>query len=106
MNKEINSKLDLIISLLKSQGDLPKVLKKSNTNQNSYKGARGGLNFLVDQGFFNIKRAFPEIMEELKTKTYNYPRTSVQPRLVEMCKPGGPLIRIKEAKKYYYVIRK
>jgi len=105
--KEINNKLDLIISFLKSQKDILEVPKKSNANQkNQYKGVKGGLRLLVDQGFFNVKRVFPEIREELKTKTYNYPRTSIQPCLIGMCKSSGPLIRTKEVKKYYYVIRR
>lgn len=109
----IHKKLDQILRILGGDqlvaGDaassIPTVQdKKALIRQ--YEGARGGISFLIDDGFFNAPRSFSTVVTELKTRGYHYPRTSVQPVLTSMIRPGGRLVRLKEGRNYIYVVRK
>ncbi len=106
--KKIEEKLNMILDLLKDRASLtPESSKKSSSVKVSdYSGVVGGIKLLYDQGFFSDGKKIQEIIEELKTNTYSYPRTSIQPALIRMSKPEGILIRSKKNNIYIYTKRK
>lgn len=75
-------------------------------NPNEFKGATGGLRFLISKGFFNRKRDFGEIRKELEGNDYNYSHQAVQTPLNNLSKHGGPLVGLKKGGKKVYAKRK
>ena len=84
--------------------------KKEKTTQklkSDYSGLVGGIQLLVDNGFFSNPKLLKEIVKELKVKNYHYSQASVSKILArDFVRKKRILNRIKEGVNYKYVIRK
>ena len=70
-----------------------------------YKGATGGIRFLVDEGFFDSPQPGAAVIAKLKQEGRHYPRASIMMGLLNLVR-GRVLTRIPDGKNYNYVIRK
>jgi len=80
--------------------------KGADLAQEDFKGATGGIRFLISKGFFDRKRFFGEIKEALAANNYHYSKQAVQTPLGALSKPGGLLVAFKESGKKVYAKRK
>jgi len=109
MNEEINARLGIIEKRLDIlEGKTSKKNGIGNLgNKKSYSGLVGGIRFLIDNKKFNQPKSVAEAFEELKKEGYHYPKKSVEKLLsINFTKNQKVLNRIKENKKWKYVIRK
>jgi len=67
----------------------------------SFKGPKGGCQYIMARGFLNKKRSVNEVREELEDHDYHYSRQVVQTALNRMSKPRGPLVSLKGKLKMY-----
>jgi hypothetical protein len=79
---------------------------KAITQRQAFKGATGGLRWLVSKGFFDRKQKFGEIEAELRKHGYYYSKQAVQTPLNNLSRKGGPLVGFKEKGKKVYAKRK
>lgn len=70
-----------------------------------YKGLTGGINFLIDNQFFNKLCSVSEVIIELKREGYHYSIKSVD-KILRDFHTKRILTRFQEDKKWKYVIRK
>jgi len=81
--------------------------RKTPLQKKDYKGLGGGIQFLVDKGFFNKEKKVQKIHSELKKHGYHYPKSSTSKMLqIDFSKNKRILNKIKDGKDYNYVIRK
>jgi hypothetical protein len=71
-----------------------------------FKGATGGIRFLISKGFFKTKRDLGAVRAELQKNGYHYKRQVVNTTLGRLSRRGGPLVSINENGKKVYVERK
>lgn len=83
------------------QSDTPKKVKNQD-----FKGATGGIRFLISKGFFSKKRSFGEIRKALSENSYHYSAQAVQTPLNKLSRTGGFLVALKEDGKKIYAERK
>ncbi|GEM_PF-2741684 len=84
----------------------PQIRIKTKT-QNTYSGLNGGIQMLLDEGFFETPKALGEIREKLGEKVYHYGKGSISKALsVYFMKRDQKLTRIKEGKAWKYAQRK
>jgi len=101
---EIKKRLDKIEKELFSKKS---GTKKQTSEKNDYSGLVGGIQLLIDKKFFSKPRQLSEVTKELKTNTYHYSLAVVSKSLArDFVKTKRILTRIKDGKKYSYVIRK
>ena len=81
-------------------------LKSERAHDVSFKGATGGLRFLVSKGFFDRKRTFGEINEALTNHGYHYSKQAVQTPLNSLSKAGSLLVSFREGGRKVYAKRK
>lgn len=79
---------------------------KAKAEPQAFKGATGGLRYLVSKGFFDRKRFFAEVEGELKKHGYHYSKQAIQTPLNNLSRAGGPLVGFKENGKKVYARRK
>jgi hypothetical protein len=79
---------------------------KGKSEPREFKGATGGLRFLVSKGFFDRKRLFGEIEGELRKQGYHYSKQAIQTPLNNLSRASGPLVGFKENGKKVYAKRK
>lgn len=83
---------------------------KSSSKQssvNEYKGLIGGLNLLIDNGFFKKTKLVTEVQDELQNEGYYHPLQSTDTRLRrDMVKRKKILTRVKVDGVWQYVLRK
>lgn len=83
------------------------VKSTSSTKKKQYKGTSGGIQLLIDEGFFEKPKSMRGILDELKKEGYFYPLQSVDAAVrKEFFKRKKVLVRIKEGKIWLYVIKK
>ena len=81
--------------------------KKSSTISSSYDGLKGGIRFIIKNGYFKKLRGLSEIKSELKREGYHYSDASISKILTrDFTNKEKKLNRIKEGKNFKYVIRK
>ena len=80
--------------------------KPATTRSGNFRGATGGLRFLISNGFFDQKRAFGEIKDALARHNYHYSKQAVQTPLNTLSKPGSLLVSFREGGKKVYAERK
>lgn len=101
---KIKKRLEKIEKVLFS--DKPQVSGKM-TKQKKYSGLVGGLEYLIDNGFFSKPKLLKEIVGGLKVQNYHYSMASISKILArDFVNKKRILNRIKEGKNYMYVIRK
>jgi hypothetical protein len=81
-----------------------KTVRKGDSSD--FKGATGGLRFLVSKGFFARKRTFGEINEALAGHGYHYSKQAVQTPLNTLSKAGSLLVSFREGGRKVYAKRK
>ena len=81
-----------------------KVAPKKDSRE--FKGATGGIRFLVSNGFFDRKRTFGEINEALASYSYHYSKQAVQTPLNNLSKAGSLLVSFSEGGRKVYAKRK
>jgi hypothetical protein len=79
---------------------------KGAVGRKDFKGATGGLRFLITKGFFDRRRRFVEITAELEKQGYHYSRQAVQTPLTRLSRVGGPLVSLDDKGKKAYAKRK
>lgn len=80
---------------------------KPKSLSNDYKGLVGGINFLINSGFFKKLVSVNEVHKELKKESYVYPIKSVEKILrVDFFHKKKILIRDKEDGVWKYALRK
>lgn len=81
--------------------------KSINENSKNYEGLTGGINFLIDQGYFKKLTPVTDIISELKKENYIYSRQAVDLILRrDFVKKMKILTRVKEEGIWKYVLRK
>ncbi|MGC2224570.1 MAG: hypothetical protein WA624_20560 [Methylocella sp.] len=80
--------------------------KPSETRSDSFRGATGGLRFLIHNGFFDQKRAFADIKQALARHNYHYSKQAVQTPLNALSKSGSLLVSFREGGRKVYARRK
>jgi len=81
--------------------------KKKDESVKKYEGLIGGMNFLIDNKFFDKPRKVIEIIDELNKEGYHYSRQAVDITLRrDLIKKKKILLRMMEGKFWNYVIRK
>ncbi len=81
--------------------------KRSGTASSSFEGLKGGIRFIIKNGFFKKLRSLSEIKSELKREGYHYSDASISKILTrDFTNKEKILNRIKEKKVWKYVIRK
>lgn len=80
--------------------------KSDTPKEDNYSGPSGGIRLLLDKGFFENKKGFSSIREELKSNNYHYPRQSVNSALTRLSIKSGPLVVLRESGRKIYVERK
>jgi len=72
-----------------------------------FSGLAGGIRLLIKNGFLNTPKDTKEIKTELKRESYHYTDAGISSTLTEtFVKNKRVLNRIKEYKKWKYVVRK
>ncbi|MEX0657412.1 MAG: hypothetical protein WD154_07715 [Nitrosopumilaceae archaeon] len=79
----------------------------SNSKNKQYKGTVGGIQYLIDHGFFEKPKSMREIFDELKKEGYFYPLQSIDAAIRKDFLIKKKLLnRIKEGNIWLYAIRK
>ncbi len=71
-----------------------------------YKGPRGGISRLVDEGFFATQKSLPEVRQKLIEYEYVYRTQSIANALDRLSRPGAPLVLLRMGGKKVYGRRK
>jgi hypothetical protein len=71
-----------------------------------FKGATGGLRLLISKSFFDRRRKFSEIENELNKQGYHYSKQAIQTPLNRLSVQSGPLVGLREQGHKVYVKRK
>ena len=80
--------------------------KKEEPDKN-YRGLTGGIELLIDNGFFKEPKTANEVMEELKREGYHHSLAPIANALsVGFTKNKKKLNRVKDKKIWRYVLRK
>lgn len=114
MNKDIQSlmkrveKLEHVVFGKSTQRRGGKALSSSASEKTDkkYKGAKGGILLLIDEGYFKKKRTAKEVRSALEAKEYNYVIQVVQTALNRASSNKGPLVAFAEGGNKVYVNRK
>lgn len=109
MNKqEINARFETIERRLDIiEGKNKGLVKVGNNLKEDFSGLAGGIRLLIKNGFLKSPKDTKEIKTELKRESYHYTDAGISSTLTEtFVKNKRVLNRIKENKKWKYVIRK
>jgi hypothetical protein len=71
-----------------------------------FKGATGGVRFLISEGFFKKKQGLSEVRTALSSNGYHYSKQAVHGALNNLTSKGGPLVSLEEAGRKVYAERK
>lgn len=72
-----------------------------------YKGLSGGIQLIIDNGFFKKQREVKEVISELKREGYHYSNESIAKILSrDFAHTKRILTRVKSGRNYKYAIRK
>lgn len=102
---EINARFERIEKRLDKIEHMPTSNEKKKAGI-TYKGLVGGINFLMNNNFFNEPHAVNEIVDELKKEGYHYPSASIDKILRDFVQKKKILTRINDDGKWKYVLRK
>ena len=106
MNHKALQKLERRIVRLEKAVFKDKSQRLKKKTAESFRGATGGIRFLLSQDFFNSKRTLAEVRTALAKNDYHYVNAVIQTALNRQSKPGGPLVTFKHGGKKTYVKRK
>jgi hypothetical protein len=79
---------------------------KTTPRKEAFSGATGGLRLLLTDGFFDRRRRFAEIADELKKRGYHYSRQAIQTPLNRLSTQRGPLVGLNGEGRKEYAKRK
>jgi len=114
-NMEINNLLKRLDKLEKAVFGKPSQKNVKNKSlpgtaiqapHKKYKGAKGGIIMLIEEGLFKKKRTAKEVRAALEHKEYNYTIQVVQTALNRVSSKQGPLVAFVEGGGKVYVNRK
>jgi hypothetical protein len=71
-----------------------------------FKGATGGVRFVISKGFFKRKQGLAEVRKALSGNGYHYSKQAVHAALNNLTSKGGPLVSLQEGGRKVYVERK
>ena len=84
-----------------------KISKKQGKTSNDYKGLKGGIRLLFDNGFFRKPKELKEIFNELKRENYHYSNATLSKILArDFVKKLRILQRVSGGTNFKYVVRK
>lgn len=105
--EEATAKLKLEVGIPTRKDVKKRMIKPKRGKAEDFKGITGGVRLLISRGFFkNKKRTFGEIRKDLNKNGYYSSLQAIQTALDQLSGPKGPLVKIKERGKNYYVERK
>lgn len=98
--------LALVNELVESAGS-PTVTLPKQSKQKGTKGAVGGLNLLIDEGFFDSPQSLTVVINKLQEMGRHYPKSTVAMGLLNLTR-SRVMVRLKntKTKNWEYVIRK
>lgn len=99
--KELSKRIEKLEQAVFGEGTAKKPIARTE-----FKGATGGLRFLIGNGFFDRKRLFTEAVAEMQKHGYHYSRQAVQTPLTRLSRVGGPLVSLDEKGKKVYAKRR
>lgn len=104
--KEFSGEVELNAKV--SQGGKTKTIKSQvSKSENKYKGVSGGIEFLIDKGFFGNPKSKKEVLDELKKEGYFHSSQTVDSALRHTFVNSRKILtRIKEKDVWKYVLRK
>jgi len=108
-NSKNIKELEKRISILEKHvfGSKRKIPDTSSKKSENYKGHAGGINLLLDNGFFNKPKLVTEVQDELKKEGYYYSLQATDTRLRrDLVNRTKILTRIQVDGVWQYVIRK
>jgi hypothetical protein len=79
---------------------------KPKTNVTDFKGPKGGVLLLKEQGFLNTPRSTDEIKSEIEKNDFYYRRQVIQTALNRLSAAKGLLTAFEKNSKKVYVVRK
>lgn len=100
--KNILIRLNFLEKTVFGSGKKKTAVKK----QEEFSGPKGGILLLISKGFFNKRRAAPEVRDELGKNNYDYRIQVVQTALNRLTKNKGLLTALTVGGKKIYVKRK
>ena len=107
--EKIDRRLELIEKKLfhPESNVLSQKTKSTSSPKKKDVGTAGGIELLIDQGFFEKPKSMKAILDELKKEGYFYPVTSIDASVRKnFFAKKKILTRIKEGKVWLYVTRK
>lgn len=105
-DEEIQKQFEIIDSRLAKIEDAVFDQKTERKSPKKYDGVKGGINFLIDNGFFEKLVSVKEIKEELKKEGYIYSIEIVDRSIRREFHKKKILAREKEGKVWKYTLRK
>lgn len=93
-------RLEKVVFADRAKPDAKKVDSKK------YKGATGGVRFLIEEGFFNHKRLFGEVCDAASARGYHYSKQAIQEALTRLSTKEKILVAFEEKGKKVYAVRR
>lgn len=103
--KKIIEEHEIRISELEKQQPVEKSIK-TKPKKSNYSGPTGGIRMLIDSGFLDTPKFVSEIIDEMKREGHYNNLPTIDSALRKSFLKNKTLQRIKEGKKWKYVIRK
>lgn len=103
--KDHELRIKTLEGLLKS-GKIETIKGKKDDVEKKYAGPKGGVLFLIDQGFLKNRKTATEVYSALDEEGYIYKREVIQTALNRLSNPKGFLVKIEKNGKKVYVQRK
>jgi len=79
---------------------------KESKTKTSFKGLSGGIEFLIQESFFNTERTLKEIHDELIKNGYHYPKTSLPSVLISLVRKKQIARILGRDKMWHYILTK
>ena len=100
--KAIIKRLERLEKAIFAEG--PGQIKPKKTG--NFRGLKGGVQLLISQKYFNVKRTATEVKPKLEEDGYLYSIAAIQTTLNRLSARKGPLVTFKEDGKKYYAQRR
>lgn len=107
MKKDPSKIAEQITALVNELVELSGYSPKVSVQKKEAKGAVGGLNLLIDEGFFDTPQSLTAVIDKLKEMGRHYPKSTVAMGLLNLTR-SRILVRLKntKTKNWEYVLRK
>jgi len=105
--KKVMDRLSNLESRVSSLEKLMPTIKETRVVTKEFKGLSGGINKLIDEGFFSRPKSLSQILDEMRRQNYYYSAPAVNTALTrDFMKRKGLLTRLGKRGEWKYVLRK